>query len=161
MNFKLRVALLSLLLGLVGCAGDPPQPQPLPPTIVKLQIESAPDSNPGSNGEAAPVMVRIYELKENAGFLSVDFFALFNNDKSVLADELARKSEVFVRPGEVKSLDLQPEDGVKFLGAFAGFRQLDNAQWRGCLKLDTHQLQTVTLKMQRNQLQLQTSVAAN
>ncbi|MBS4052189.1 MAG: type VI secretion system lipoprotein TssJ, partial [Methylomonas sp.] len=121
-----RLVFLVLLTALLpGCAGDPPvQPPPPPPTIVNLQIETSADLNADINGNGAPVMLRIYELREQSNFNSADFFAIFNDEKATLAADLARKQELLLQPGESKSLTLNPADDVQAIGLFAGFRQL-------------------------------------
>lgn len=141
------------ILVLVGCASEAPvQPPPPPPTVVNVQIETAADLNADNNGNGAPVMLRIYELREQSAFDSADFFALFNDDKATLAADLERKQEMLLQPGETKTLTLNPEVEVQSIGFFAAFRQLDTAQWRAATRLKWHQTQTVTLKLSNNQL---------
>lgn len=145
--------LLLPMLVLLGCASDAPvQPPPPPPTIVNLQIETAADLNADSNGNGAPVMLRIYELKEQSAFNAADFFALFNDDKATLAADLVRKQEMLLQPGETKVLTVNPDADVQSLGFFAAFRQLDTAQWRAATRLKWHQTQAITLKLSNNQL---------
>lgn len=151
----MRVFLLALFnLILFGCAGEPPvqAPPPVPPTVVNLQIESAADVNSGDDGEAAPVMLRIYELREQSNFNSADFFALFDKEQATLGGDLARKQELLLKPGDSKKLVLQPGDDVRALGFFAAFRQLDTAQWRANVELVPHQTQVLTVRLTTNQL---------
>ena len=141
------------LLVLLGCASEAPvQPPPPPPTVVNLQIETAADLNADNNGNGAPVMLRIYELREQSAFNAADFFALFNDDKATLAADLQRKQEMLLQPGETKTLTLNPEADVQSLGFFAAFRQLDTAQWRASTGLKWHQTQEITLKLSNNQI---------
>ncbi|MCQ8130764.1 type VI secretion system lipoprotein TssJ [Methylomonas rivi] len=154
-----RLVFLVLLTALLpGCAGDPPvQPPPPPPTIVNLQIETSADLNADINGNGAPVMLRIYELREQSNFNSADFFAIFNDEKATLAADLARKQELLLQPGESKSLTLNPADDVQTIGLFAGFRQLDSAQWRAVASVKAHQTQTVNIGLKNNQLTAETA----
>ena len=149
-----RYFLLSIVnFMLLGCAGDPPlQPLPPPPTIVNLQIDAASNLNADNNGNGAPVMLRIYELRERSAFQSSDFFALFNNDQATLAADLVRKQELLLTPGETKKLTIKPDDNVRSLGFFAGFRQLDTAQWRAVAEFQLNRSQTYNVKLQNNQL---------
>lgn len=151
-----RVLLLVWLISILpGCAGEPPV-EPLPaPTIVNLEIESAADINPDANGNASPVMLRVYELRESSSFNAADFFALFDKEQSALAGDLVRKQELLLKPGDRKQLTLQPGSEVRSLGFFAAFRQLDTAHWRSGAELAPHQTQTLTIKLNSNQLTLE------
>lgn len=150
---KPQLTLLLLNAVLLGCASEPPvQPPPPPPTIVNLQIETSADLNADINGNGAPLMLRIYELREQSNFNSADFFAIFNNEKATLAGDLVRKRDLLLQPGETKSLSLNPDNDVRSIGFFAGFRQLDTAQWRAVASVKEHQTQTVHVKLKNNQL---------
>lgn len=155
---KHYISLFLLAFFLIGCAGDPPvETPPLPPTIVNLQINPAADLNADINGNGAPLMLRIYELREQSNFKSSDFFALFNDDKAILAADLARKQELLLQPGEAKKISLQPDDDVRAVGLFAGFRQLETAQWRASIQLKAHETQTLVVTLKNNQMTLESA----
>lgn len=139
---------------LIGCASEPPAvpAATLAPTLIELRIAVDNDVNPGNFGDASPVILRIYQLRETSSFDAADFFALFNNDKAALGGDLLHKNELIVKPGDNKQLDIQAADDARSLGVFAAFRQLDNAQWRNSLKLAQHQTQSITIRLSRNQL---------
>lgn len=149
----MRLYFLALCgLCLTGCASDPPAPPP--PTIVNIAIHCGPELNPGGDGLASPVLLRLYELRSPASFNAADFFALFNDDSAVLGGDLAHKSVFQLKPGEFKQLMLQPEDDSQAIGLFAAFRQLDNAQWRIVRELIPHRTQSWIIHLNQNQLQL-------
>ena len=153
---KYYLSLFLLAIFLLGCAGDPPiEEPPLPPTLVDLQINPAADLNADINGNGAPVMLRIYELREQSNFKSSDFFALFNDDKATLGADLVRKQELLLQPGEAKKLNIQPDDDVRALGLFAGFRQLDTAQWRAIAQFKAHQTTSFVVTLKNNQMTLE------
>lgn len=149
------LTLIFFNLLLQGCASTPPPEPPPPPTIVNLQIESAADINPDGFGKASPVMLRIYELRETSAFGSADFFALFDKEQATLAADLARKQELLLKPGDSKTLSIEPGADVRNLGFFAAFRQLDTAQWRAVAEVGAHQTRTFTVKLKGNQLSVQ------
>lgn len=140
------------LLLMLGCAETPEQPAPLPPTQVDLKIESAPMINPDTDGKAAPVLLRVYELREQSSFNGADFFALFDKEQATLAADLVRKQELLIKPGENKAIHIEPAADTRSLGFFAAFRKLDNAQWRAVAPVVAHQNNTVTLKIKGNTL---------
>lgn len=146
-----------LSFSLLACADAPEKPAPVPPTLVNLQINSASLINPDASGKASPVMLRIYELREQSNFAGADFFTLFEKEQATLAADLARKQELWIRPGERKTLQIEPAADARMLGFFAAFRKLDNAQWRGVAPLNLHQTNTVTLEVESNLLTVKVS----
>jgi type VI secretion system protein VasD len=149
------VHVLLVNLCLMGCTSNPPvQPPPPPPTVINLQIEPAANLNADIKGNGAPVMLRIYELREQSNFTTADFFALFNNEKATLGADLVRKQELLLQPGESKTLSLNPDEAVQAVGFFAAFRALDTAQWRMVRDVKTHQTQAIHLKLNNNQILL-------
>jgi type VI secretion system protein VasD len=155
--FALGLGLNAILL---GCAGDPPvEPPPPEPTIVNLQIDAGADLNADSQGKGAPVMLRVYELRDPGNFNTADFFALFNSEQATLAADLARKQEMLLQPGTSKKLTLKPEDAVTSVGFFAAFRQVDTAQWRAGADIKAHQTHTIHLKVKNNQLVIEEPAA--
>ncbi len=153
-KFLISVPILVGLL--IGCASEPPAPPPPPPpTVVKVDIEPAANLNADINGNGSPLMLRIYELTEQSNFNSADFFALFDNDKAVLAAALERKHQLLLQPNDPKSVTLQTDDKVVALGFFAAFRKIDNAQWRVVTKLKPHETQGLKIKIDNNQMTLE------
>lgn len=146
---------VSLCILMLGCASTPEPEPPPPPTVVNLQIDSAVVINPDSDGHAAPVMLRIYELRESSGFESADFFALFDREQATLAADLVRKQEMLIKPGESKTLTIKPDDDVRAVGFFAAFRQLDTAQWRAVAPVTAHETRSFSVKLETNQLTAQ------
>lgn len=133
----------------------PPAPVPEPPTVVNLKISSAANLNADAIGAGAPVMLRIYQLRETSAFNSADFFSLFDKDQATLSAEMARKQELLIKPNDHLSLSLQLEPDIKTLGIFAAFRLLDNAQWRAMLPVTAHQTQTAEIKLQGNTVRVE------
>ena len=150
---KRYLFVIALSFALIGCASEPPEPpEPPPPTIVNLQIDAADNLNADSNGNGAPVMVRIYELNGVSNFNATDFFALFNDDQAALGMDLNHKQDFLLKPNESKKLVIKPDDEVQSLGFFAAFRQLDTATWRAVVQVQPNQTQSYIVKLVNNQL---------
>jgi len=147
---KRYLIISALNFSLLGCASDPPEPPP--PTIVNLQIEASENVNADSNGNGAPVMVRIYELSGQSNFNATDFFGLFNDDQAALGADLNHKQDFLLRPSESKKLTIKPDDDVQSLGFFAAFRKLDTATWRALVQVQPNQTQSYIIKLIDNQL---------
>ncbi len=150
--------LLSVLALLPACGSSPPPPpvaEPAPPTLVKLKIISAANVNADASGAGAPVMLRIYQLREASGFNSADFFSLFDKDQATLSADMARKQELLIKPNDQQTVSLQLEPDIKSLGVFAAFRQLDTAQWRATLPVTAHQTRTVEIQLRGNEVHVE------
>lgn len=53
-------------------------------TRLDITITAAADVNPDDKGRAAPILVRLYELKSEGTFESADYFSLQTNDKALI-----------------------------------------------------------------------------
>ena len=115
---------LPVLCGLLlaGCGGPPPPP----PTVVEAKVSAAADAN-----GAAPVSLRIYQLVSPAGFEAAQFFPLFNGDAAVLKDDLVKRDDLLLAPGQSRSLTLSPPDRAKAIGVFGAYRDYEKVSWRG------------------------------
>ncbi len=92
------------------------------------------DLNPDANGRPSPAVVRFYELKSLSVFENADFFALYEQDKALLGDDLAHKEEMKFMPGETKDVFRELQPGTKFIGILVAYRDLKNAHWRAAVE---------------------------
>lgn len=104
-------------------------------TKLDITIHAAEDVNPNEQGQAAPIVVRIYELKSEEIFKQADFFALQNADKTVLATDMLVKDEFILRPGDSKTIRRKSYAGTTTIGVLAAYRDLPAATWRAVYKL--------------------------
>ena len=78
------IAFLLVTYGaLVGCSSPPPKPPQ--PVNVKLTLVASPDVNPDGQNRPSPIVVRIYQLKDDTGFKDADYFALYDKEAATLA----------------------------------------------------------------------------
>ncbi|RQS18314.1 type VI secretion system lipoprotein TssJ [Burkholderia sp. Bp8998] len=123
------VATLACLLAISACASSG-EPKPKEPIRLDMRVNALPDVNPDDRGRAAPIVVRIYELKNDGAFDAADFFTLQTQDKTVLADDVAKRDELQLRPGEHRTFVRRPDPDTKAIGVIAAYRDLPNAVWR-------------------------------
>jgi type VI secretion system protein VasD len=117
--------LLGCLVLLAGCSSAPPKPVATKATLVVAQ-----DVNPDSNGRPSPIVVRIYQLKEEGAFNNADYFALMDKEQEALGASLLSREEYELQPGESRTLDLKIPPEARYLGAIAGYRDIRNAHWK-------------------------------
>ncbi len=121
---------VAALCGLVACGGDDP-PVPAPdPTIASLTLKAGSGVNPNDSGEASPVVVRVYQLTNATYFKETDFFQLQEDAASALGDELVTTEDFVLAPGQTVVYQRELQDGVRFVGITAAFRDLSAGQWR-------------------------------
>jgi type VI secretion system protein VasD len=119
---------VTVLTSAAGCASKPPPPpKPLKTTIT---VSADASVNPDASGRSLPVVVRFYRLNSDVSFMGSEFFALFDDDKKVLAADLIARDEYELLPGESQTLELVLPPEVRFVGAIAAFRDIRNATWR-------------------------------
>ena len=112
-------------VALAACAGAPPKP-----AKAHLSISASAAVNPDAEGRPSPVVVRVYQLKDDAAFGAADFFAIFDKEEATLATSLLTREEFVLAPGDARTVDLQVSPEAKFLGVAAAFRDIRNAAWR-------------------------------
>jgi type VI secretion system protein VasD len=105
-------------------------------TKLDFTITAASDLNPDDKGRAAPVMVRIYELRAEGNFESADYFALHTRDKALLGADLLVREEFIMRPGEVRSIRRKSHPDLAAIGVLVGYRDLAQADWRSVQGID-------------------------
>ena len=66
----LSIALLMAgCLTLTACKSAPPKPK-----VMKLNVAVSADANPDAQNRPSPIVIRIYQLKDDAAFKDADFF---------------------------------------------------------------------------------------
>lgn len=133
MNRTTVGAAVAVLMLLDACASGPPPPPP--PLSVKVHLQASTDINPDGSGRASPLVVRVYELRQDVAFRDADFFALYDHEKQTLAADLVSSQEYQLRPGESRDFDFKADPQMHFLMVAAAYRDLRNAQWRAGYEL--------------------------
>lgn len=129
--FKMLTAFVTLVL-LAACSSMSPYS-----TLTKLNLKlTASDQlNPDLNGRPSPIVVRLFELKHPVAFENADFFSLYERAKESLAPDMVATEELELRPGETLELKLSVEEGSRYVGVLAAYRDLPNSKWRHTLQV--------------------------
>lgn len=140
-RFLLAVATALLL---TACAKDAAKPETaaeaeVDTAAVELHFHAIAGLNPGANGQAAPVRVRIFEMKNAATFARSDYFALADRAQSTLGLDLLDQDEVMVQPGQQLSIQRDLDPSTRQIGLLVGYRELDRAQWRTVINVPARQ----------------------
>lgn len=114
-----------LVLALAGCASKPPAPDK-----TRLIVSAKADVNPDADGRASPIVVRIYQLKEDAPFRDAEYFAIADREQATLATSLVSRKELTLAPGEQQTFDFPVAADARYIAVAAGYRDIRNADWR-------------------------------
>ena len=134
---RLSRSVWTALALLAGCASPPP---PVAPTIVNATIDASADTNGG-----APVAVRVYQLVSSAAFNGAQFFPLFDKDAATLKDDLVKRDNLLLPPGQSRTIVLQPEDRAHVVGVFVALRDYEHATWHAVADIPAHKTSTLTV----------------
>jgi type VI secretion system protein VasD len=121
----------ALVAALVSGCGSAPVVEPPPaPLTVAVKMTADANVNPDVEGRASPLVVRVYELTDGSAFASADFFALWGQEKTVLAATPAKRQEFSLAPGAAATATLKLDASVQQVGVVAAFRDIRNSAWR-------------------------------
>ena len=123
-----RLALALLLGGLAAlsaCASKPAKPVP-----AHAEISASADVNPDSTGRASPIVVRVFQLRNDGEFAGADFFALYDKEKETLGASFVSREEYVLAPGESRKFDMALNADTRVIAVLAAFRDIRAAHWR-------------------------------
>jgi type VI secretion system protein VasD len=137
------IRLLGWLPGCVGaalvvaaCSAVPSSvPAVKEPLRLEMAVRADDHLNPDDKARAAPVLVRLYELKTEPPFEAADYFTLHKQDKTALAQDLLARDEFIMRPGEVRLIERRMHPDATAIGLVVGYRDLGKSTWRAVFKL--------------------------
>lgn len=128
--FKMLTAFVALAL-MAGCSSMSPYSNV---TKLNLKLTASDQLNPDLNGRPSPIVVRLFELKHPVAFENADFFSLYERAKESLAPDMVATEELELRPGETVELKLSVEEGSRYVGVLAAYRDLPDTKWRYTLQ---------------------------
>jgi type VI secretion system protein VasD len=126
MIFRLLIPLVASAVLLGACAA----PKPAKPVPAHAELIVSGDVNPDSAGRASPVVVRVYQLRNDGEFNSADFFAVYEKEKETLGASLVSREEYVLAPGESRKLELPLNAETRFVAVVAAYRDIRAARWR-------------------------------
>ncbi|WP_313087886.1 type VI secretion system lipoprotein TssJ [Pseudomonas sp.] len=133
MSRFLSAAVLAALAVLSGCSALSPNSDL---TKLDLSLQGSVRLNPDLNGRPSPIVIRLLELKHPVAFENTDFFSLYQRPKEALSPDLVIQEELELRPGEQRDLKLFVQDGSRYVGVLAAYRDLPESSWRFVIPLE-------------------------
>lgn len=122
------------------------------PQTIKIHIKAANYLNPDITGEASPVKLTFYALKNNTLFDKVNFFKLQDNPIQALGGALIDERSMMIRSDEQLSFTYQFSPDTRYLGIIAAYRQLAFAEWKKVVSLSSDHIKKVNVILGANSL---------
>ncbi len=114
-----------------------------------ITLQASANVNPNPEGQASPIVVRLYELKSLDAFTGEDFFTLYDNEKAVLGEQLLAKEEIELKPGETREIGHGLNPATRFVGVIAAYRDIDHAKWQTSFPVDKRGKTETTIRLER------------
>jgi type VI secretion system protein VasD len=115
-----------------GCATppEPKEPEPCDVQVVTLNILSAENINPNENGNPRPVVVRVYQLKNDVKLLNASYDDVLLKEKETLGEDLMKADEVEVFPNDLVEVKFERIPEASTLAGVALFHGPKGQSWK-------------------------------
>ncbi|MBV1921387.1 MAG: type VI secretion system lipoprotein TssJ [Pseudomonadales bacterium] len=114
-------------------------------TKVDLRLVAGGDLNPDDSGRPSPLVIRLLELKNVAGFENSDFFSLYSHEEETLGADLISSEEIELKPGDVQDIKFALKPDTRYIAILAAYRQLDESSWRMVLPVQLKSKNNMTV----------------
>jgi len=106
---------------------------------LELNVVAKDDINPDDSDRASPLVIRLYELKDNKKFEGMEFYDIYLNDKKILGKNLIDKHALkhFV-PDTKRKKQFVLNKKTKYVALFAEFSKYKDSEFRAVVKIDPH-----------------------
>jgi type VI secretion system protein VasD len=132
---RLATVAVCVLLGCASAVPPPKAPEKCPPQTLSLSFLASRRINPTPDGQPRPLVVRVYELKEDARLLNANFEQIWHDDKATLAEDLIKMEEVQVYPSRRVDLKVDRTDAINHIAAVALFQEPKSRSWISTIDL--------------------------
>jgi type VI secretion system protein VasD len=115
-----------------GCSSVPPPepPEPCDVQIVTLSIYAADNINPNETGNPRPVVVKLYQLKNDVRMENATYDEILLKDKEVLGEDFAKMDEVEVFPNDLVEVKFERIKEASHLAGAAMFHSPKGNSWK-------------------------------
>ena len=120
-------------IGAGGCTSAAPEakaPEPCDIQVVTLDIFAADNINPNENGNPRPVVVRLYQLKDDQRLANAPYDPILLKDKETLEDDLMKVDEVEVFPNDLVEVKFERIKAAGYLAGVALFHSPKGQSWK-------------------------------
>lgn len=134
---KTLFSTLVMLAVLTGCSSKPEEYNPAESqSQVTFSMVSDEGVNPNIWGEASPIEVQVFELKDDSMFMSADYDMIKADYRQALRSNFVDNYDFVLMPGQFKfvnSFDIDPE--TRYIGVMAHFAEPELSEWKKAVKV--------------------------
>lgn len=152
---------LSLSCCALICACSSSEPEVVHNQPIPVSLNAAKNVNPYPDGQAAPIVTRVYQLAAKDRFMVADPMQLLQHDAQTLGDDEIGRDEFILQPGGDNHVTLPGNDKVHFVGIVAAYRAIDKDEWRKLVAVpDGHQQLTLDVTLGATGVQVKNDTKA-
>ena len=120
------------LAGLASCAPAAPAaaPKPCDVQVVTLNIYAADNINPNERGNPRPVLVKLYQLKNDVRMENATYDEILLKDKDTLGEDFAKVDELEVFPNDLVQVKFERMKEASVLAGVALFHSPRGTSWK-------------------------------
>lgn len=140
-----KLIILCLVLALSSCGLWHSQ------RTAEVNFNAANYLNPDVTGQAAPLVLTVYQLKFPNRFRQAAYNQIADDAANLLGSNLIDKQTFEIRPQQHNSISLDLTDETNYLGFVADYRDINTANWRTIIetpKKTTHVKLNLNLESQ-------------
>jgi type VI secretion system protein VasD len=126
------MALQASLVASAGC-GTPPAAAPQKQCdvqVVTLSLYGAENINPNDRGNARPVVIRLYQLRDDIRLENATYDEILLKDKEVLQEDVLKMDEVTLFPNDLVQVKLERNKEAAVLAGVALFLTPKGNSWK-------------------------------
>jgi type VI secretion system protein VasD len=105
-------------------------PPPCDVQIVTLNIFAGDNINPNENGNPRPVVVQLYQLKNEVRMENATYDQILQNAKGTLEDDLLKVDELSIYPNDLVEVKFERLKEASVLAGVALFRGPKGSSWK-------------------------------
>lgn len=131
----LRALLPSLVIGLFAACASPtilPVKEPNKACeiqTVHLSVVASPTINPTPDGEPRPVLLRVYQLKDDIRMQNASFDEVWKQDATTLGEDLVTRDELYAYPETRTEVKFERNPDARHVVAAGMFRGWQGKSW--------------------------------
>lgn len=96
---------------------------------IEFLVLTSPFINPDVVDRAAPVRIDVFQLARKSNFIYSSYLDLIDEDNALKDDALATTQYMLV-PDSINSIPLDIMKNSDYLGVIAGYREIEDANWK-------------------------------
>lgn len=121
---------------------------------VNVELQTSASANLNEAKQASPLPVSLFVLANSEKFSKLGYFSLEDSARRSLGAAYVSKRSYVMVPNARKRFVLNAADGARYIGIIGGYNTLKGKRWRRVIKLSDVARKNVTIRFNRQGVQL-------